>query len=276
MIKVIKRGFSTEALTASLQANKVANLKTIATECGVVTGGTKPELINRLTTHFAAPTQSSSILSFDLGYRNLAYCHLSEDKTVLDWARVDLDLPSFHPSVVAPIVRQFIEDRVLQNLKVSDRVLVEQQRARSNGSFSVLESTLRVNCVEAILWCGLYEGIDKVKRTVDLTPVLRQNIDRAWKDELQVIIDEHPQKFSKIKSNYYQKKQAGSLLVQKWLDTDTMITCSDHFKEMYAIEKKKDDLSDCLVQALTWYKWESYSKLFLQQQQQLDFIKKLN
>lgn len=270
MFKIFKRGINTQALSTSLQAKRVADLKEIATNCGVIVSGKKSDLVQRLTAHCAsAAPRPSSILSFDLGYRNLAYCHLSADKTVLDWARVDLDLPSFHPSVVAPIVRQFIQKRVLQKLEVADRVLVEQQRARSNGSFNVLETTIRVNCVEAILWSGLYEGIDRINRPVDMTPVLRQNIDRAWKDEIQQVIEEDLGSLSKLKSSYEQKKRAGVYLVQKWLDTDAMVTCSDALKEMYATEKKKDDLSDCLVQALTWYKWESYTKSFIQQQEDL-------
>ncbi|KAK4517458.1 uncharacterized protein ATC70_000795 [Mucor velutinosus] len=253
MLRLFKRGINTHALSTSLQAKRVADLKEIATGCGVLTSGNKRDLVQRLTTHFTSPTPaSSSILSFDLGYRNLAYCHLDANKTVLDWARVDLDLPSFHPSVVAPIVRQFIKDRVMQSLEVADRVLVEKQRNRSNGSYNIPEGIIRVNCVEAILWSGLYEGIDRINRQVNMTPVLRQNINRAWKDEIQQMIDEDPHRLSKLKSLYSQKKLAGAYLVQHWLDTDTVITCSDTLKEMYAAEKKKDDLSDCLVQALTW------------------------
>ncbi|CEP14451.1 hypothetical protein [Parasitella parasitica] len=274
MFRIFRRGLNTQALATSLQAKKAAELKDIATQCGILTSGTKGDLMNRLTAHFASPAQSSSsILSFDLGYRNLAYCHLSADRTVLDWARVDLDLPSFHPSVVAPIVRKFIKDKVLENLKVADRVLVEQQRARTASSVGVFEHTLRVNCVEAVLWCGLLEAIDKTKHTtINIHPTLRHSIDRVWKDELETIVSETPSKFSKTKPGQYQKKLAGTMLVQKWLDTDTVVTCSDHFKQMYAQEKKKDDLSDCLVQALTWYQWESYSKTFVQQLLQDDFI----
>ncbi|GAN05478.1 hypothetical protein MAM1_0093d04949 [Mucor ambiguus] len=236
MLRLFKRGINTHALSTSLQTKRVADLKGIAIGCGVLTGGNKPDLVERLTSHFTSPTPASlSILSFDLGYRNLAYCHLDANKTVLDWARVDLDLPSFHPSVVAPIVRQFIKERVMQNLEVADRVLVEMQRNRSNGSHTILEGTIRVNCVEAILWTGLYESIDCINRQVNMTPVLRQNIDRAWKDEIQQVIDEDPHRLSKLKSSYAQKKLAGAYLVQHWLDTDTVVTCPDTLKEMRSL-----------------------------------------
>jgi hypothetical protein len=273
MLHIVKRGFSTESLSKALSTQKVAELKQIATQSGVISSGKKSELVDRLVNHFHSLQNNkeetkkarSSVLSFDLGYRNLAYCHLSRDAKILDWARVDLDLPSFHPSVIAPVVRQFIRNKVLNNLKVADMVLVEQQRARSGGSFAVLESTLRVNCVEAVLWGGLCEAADLVKRPeLKMAPLIRQSVDRVWQAELDAVILENPQRFSKIKAGYYHKKQAGSLLVQKWLDTNTVVNCSEEFKTMFGAEKKKDDLSDCLIQALAWYKWERFSKNYIE------------
>lgn len=268
LLRVCRRGFSTEALSTTLKANKVAQLKEIATQSGVASSGNKSELTERLVQHFELVSKSnstcSSVLSFDLGYRNLAYCHLDQDANIIDWARVDLDLPSFHPSVIAPVVRQFIRDKVLENLKATDMVVVEQQRARTGGSFSVLESTLRVNCVEAVLWGGLYEAADLIKRPdLRMAPLLRQTVDRTWLPELEIVVAENPDRFKKIKAGYYHKKQVGTLLVQKWLDTRTVVHCSNEFRTMYHNEKKKDDLSDCLIQALAWYKWDKFSKSYI-------------
>lgn len=270
MLYIVKRGFSTESLSKALSIQKVADLKQIATQSGLISSGKKSDLVDRLVNHFDALQQNktkktcSSVLSFDLGYRNLAYCHLDQHATILDWARVDLDLPSFHPSVIAPVVRQFIRDKVQDNLKVAGMVVVEQQRARSGGGHAVLESTLRVNCVEAILWGGLYEAADIVNRPeLKMTPLNRQSVDKVWQLELNDVIQENPQRFRKMKAGYYHKKQAGSLLVQKWLDTNTIVNSSEALKAMYQAEKKKDDLSDCLIQALAWYKWDSFTRNYI-------------
>lgn len=252
---------STEKLTNLFATQKVAQLKAIAIQSGNLSSGVKAELVNRLVGHFEAThDEPGSIISFDLGYRNLAYCHLNKDAKILDWARVDLDLPSFHPSVVAPIVRQFIEDRVQANLKTTDRVLVELQRARSNGGHGVLEHTLRVNCVEAVLWAGLYEYVDKMKRPhIQMTALNRRTVDMLWQPQLDQIILEYPDKFKKLKPGYYYKKRASMLLVEQWIETDTEVQCNDHFKAMFEAEKKKDDLSDCLIQAVSWYKWTRFT-----------------
>jgi hypothetical protein len=268
MSSVFKRGFSTEAWSTHLKSKRVADLKVLAIQSGINCSGNKSDLVHRLVDqwqmHQANP-RSSSVLSFDVGYRNLAYCHLTNDARVLDWARVDLDLPSYHPSVVAPVVRQFIQDKVQHNISATDRVVIELQRARTAGAHSVLESTLRVNCVEALLWCGLYEAADKTQRPqLPMMALARQNVDRVWQQELDAVVEENAGQFSKIKMGYYRKKQAGAALVQKWLDTNTVIQCDDRFKAMFDEEKKKDDLSDCLIQALSWYKWEAFSREYVQ------------
>lgn len=255
--------FCSEALSNSFSAQKVVQLKLLATQSGIISSGNKGQLVQRLVNHFEADNEDtcSSVLSFDLGYRNLAFCHLSKDAEILDWARVDLDLPSFHPSVTVPIIRQFIKDRIQDNLKTADRVLIEQQRARTGSSFGILEPILRVNSVEAILWGGLYEAVDKMNRPqLKIKPVLGQAVNSLWQPELDQVIADNPDRFSKMKVGYYHKKQVSTLLVQYWLDTNTVIKCSDQFRAMFKAEKKKDDLSDCLIQALAWYRWSNFSK----------------
>ncbi|RCH78047.1 hypothetical protein CU098_005413 [Rhizopus stolonifer] len=229
---LFKRSFSSECL----KKYTVPQLKSVAILSGVASSGNKPEIIDRLSHHFTTTsTPTRSVLSFDLGYRNLAYCHLDHEANVLDWAKIDLDLPSFHPSVVAPIIREFIDQNVIKNLKTVDKVLVEQQRARTGGAHAVLENTLRVNCVEAILWCGLYEATESIQRDIQMMPIPRQSVDRAWQLELDAIVAENPARFLKIKQGYYQKKQASALLVQKWLDTNTTVQCNQEFKTIIGL-----------------------------------------
>ncbi|OBZ91534.1 Cruciform cutting endonuclease 1, mitochondrial [Choanephora cucurbitarum] len=264
LIQAFRRGFHHESLAASLKRHTVPELKSIAIQSGVNVTGTKPEVINRLVDCFeqSQKQQTRSVLSFDLGYRNLAYCHLDRDANIIDWARIDLNLTSFHPSAIAPVVRTLVQTHLSDPLKAADKVLIEQQRARTGGSHNVLEATMRVNCVEAILWTSLYDAIDQLNRAkqIEMLPILRQRVDRLWQTELDRVTAENVETFSKAKSNYYLKKQASSLLVQNWLDTNTMVNCNESFRAMYEQEKKKDDLSDCLMQALAWFRWEKYTK----------------
>ncbi|KAI7897110.1 uncharacterized protein EV154DRAFT_557900 [Mucor mucedo] len=209
-----------------LTAHKVVQLRQLAIQSGILSSGNKSQLVQRLAHHFESEPEDTcaSVLSFDLGYRNFAFCHINKDAEIVDWALVDFDLPSFHPSVTAPVIRQFIKDRIQDHLKVADKVLIEQQRARSNGSISILEPILRVNSIEAILWGGLYEATERINRPqLTMKPVLGQAVNSLWQPELDQVIANNPERFNKIKEGYYHKKQVSTLLVQYWLDTNTVI-----------------------------------------------------
>ncbi|KAG1154308.1 hypothetical protein G6F37_009568 [Rhizopus arrhizus] len=258
-------------LIESLSSKKLVELRSIAKSSGVLVNGNKTQVVQRIAHVLTEVKKCSSVLSFDLGYRNLAYCHLTHDATVLDWARVDLELETFHPSTVAPIVRQFIKERVENNIQRADVVIVEQQRSRTNGSFAVLEHTLRVNSVEGMLWSGLYEAAEKIKRSdLSMLPLNRQRVDDAWENEIQNVIEANVSRFSKIKKGTYAKKQAGVLLVQDWLENENFLKVNNQLKDMFKQESKKDDLSDCLLQAVAWYKWLEY------RQNYLDLLLKVN
>ncbi|KAI9339265.1 hypothetical protein BD770DRAFT_415289 [Pilaira anomala] len=194
---------SAEAISSLLSKEKIPQLKAIAVQTGNLISGNKQQLIQRLVEHFEGGPQKepSSILSFDLGYRNLAYCHMNKEGEILDWARVDLMLPSFHPSVVAPIVRKFVRDRIENNLENVDQVVVELQRARSGGGIGIFEHTLRVNCVESLLWSGLYESVDRMQRPeIQMSAINPTAVDKLWKPEFEQLPIDNPELFKNMKS----------------------------------------------------------------------------
>ncbi|KAI8376535.1 ribonuclease H-like domain-containing protein [Radiomyces spectabilis] len=256
----------TEAVAHRLASCKAYELREIALKSGVKTIGTKAALESRLLSHYQGVIDEStrqgrfsfedglpsSVLSVDLGYRNLAFVQLTKNNTVKAWSRVDLELPSFHPSVAAPLVREFVKSRLMPLMPSTGAIAVEQQRARSNGSFGVFEVTLRVNCVEAMLWCALHEVTEG--RSMPKEAIPRQIVDGYWKDTLLQFASDP----STAKLTGKDKKQAGTRLVEHWLENNHTIHCSDTLKAQFAQESKKDDLSDCLLQALTWYQWRRF------------------
>jgi hypothetical protein len=262
------RGICSTTLAQTLLTEKRAQLQSFSSQLGIIQSGTKGELIQRLTAQvgqFTPISQNSSVISFDLGYRNLAYCHLSKNGEILDWRLVDLELDSFHPSAIAPIVKKLVKTSIVPQLKDAQAIIVEQQRARTGSGVSVLEATLRVNCVEAVLWTALvYEFANAA---IIMKPIRRQAVDRVFQDELDAIISE--------KGPTYKKKKATSSMVQSWLDSGTVVQCEAHLKAMFNQEKKKDDLSDCLTQALAWYKWQEHTQAFIEYLEENSEIKKV-
>ncbi|KAI9305934.1 ribonuclease H-like domain-containing protein [Cunninghamella echinulata] len=289
-------------LESHLSTLKVTSLKSIATSCGIGVAGSKLELLNRLNTHFKdlvnigtdfGSTSTldkdrllpKSILSFDLGYRNFAFVQLTKEYEIKEWQVTDFGFGSdhidYHPSIIAPNIRQFLCDNVQPLFPQVDHIIVERQRARSGSSFSIFEHTLRVNTVESFLWCMLYEfnstltekNNDQQQQqpfSVPMSPLLKQNIDKLWYDDLLSEWKIHALKqkrntnnestlttiHSKMKLTTHEKKLASTLLVYRWLD-QLYIKCPSHLKNMFYNKDKQDDLSDCLIQGVTWYQWRN-------------------
>ncbi|KAG0184164.1 hypothetical protein DFQ28_011667 [Apophysomyces sp. BC1034] len=225
-----------------VEENTLERLTQIATDCGISGTGRKLEIAERLESHFKSFSEvPESIISLDLGYKNLAFCHVDKNRRILFWERIDLDLPEFHPSVSAPYVRYFVKKRLEPLMKYPvGAVVVEKQRHRSGGRSNVFETTVRVNTVEAMLWSELYALKQKFKR-LNLAAMNRITVDNRWREEM-----EYPQ-------SSYAKKRASAVMVWNWLVEDKVVQCSDEIKDIFFEDSKKDDMADSLTQALTWY-----------------------
>ncbi|KAF9930577.1 hypothetical protein BGZ67_005730 [Mortierella alpina] len=67
------------------------------------------------------------------------------------------------------------------------------------------------------------------------------------------------------KKEYSAKKGQSRAIVDAWINNDTAardlptclkVKCNNALREWYSQEKKRDDLSDCLLQAVAWFEWK--------------------
>ncbi|CAO3608769.1 unnamed protein product [Cunninghamella blakesleeana] len=288
-------------LEKHLSTLKVASLKSIASSCGVdlVKLGTQHGE-GDITTIDKEKLIPKNILSFDVGYKNFAFVQINKDYEIKEWKVTDFELGNqvdYHPSILAPYIRKYLCEQIWPLFPQVGHIVVERQRARSASSFNILESTLRVNTVESFLWCILYEFqsimMDQNNKIIHhqhqhqykyipMQPLLKQNIDRLWYDDLLLHWKNHSKKLNhlkvdkdndndelinmfhdKLKLTTYEKKLASTMLVQDWLDQQ-FVKCPSTLMDMFRNrksnnKKKQDDLSDCLIQAVTWYQWRRNS-----------------
>ncbi|KAI8064195.1 ribonuclease H-like domain-containing protein [Gongronella butleri] len=262
----------------ALGLRRVSELKVLASSFGLIVGGTKPVLRDRVFAHCddfvrSVPAEvfdtlaqqpgkvdvpaivrqalRGHVLSVDLGYRNLAFTVVDFEGRVHAWRTVDLSMAApatYHPSEFVPIVQERLITPFLRPLletREIGMILIEQQRARTGGAPGVFEHTMRVNTVETILWSNLFALAPGTRKRA----VPRRIVDNTWESALT----EYPQ----------HKKRAGNHLVSDWLANGSVTCANAADKTRFDTAQKKDDLSDCLMQAMAWIQWQTNTLNFL-------------
>ncbi|KAJ1646233.1 serine/threonine protein kinase, CMGC [Coemansia asiatica] len=96
------------------------------------------------------------VVSIDIGFRNLAFAHISRSGHSLDWRRVELlKEAAFEPWVLARVVEEFVQNVLPVRPATMCTYIIEHQRFRSQGSSAVTNSVMVNNLIEALLYANL-------------------------------------------------------------------------------------------------------------------------
>jgi len=161
-------------------------------------------------------------LSFDVGYKNLSYCKLnSETHQIIDWNVCAL--PTNGTNVQKVI--EFLYETFQQDLDDLDTVLVEKQPAR-NVKMRLIETMLLV-----------FFATNRVKTVLSYSA--KHKLGSAGKQ-------------TRGKKNYSLRKKMSVVMCGSYLEklNDPAHT------ELFQKSKKKDDLSDALLQYLSYVKYD--------------------
>lgn len=175
-----------------------------------------------------AKNKHMSIVSIDMGVRNLAYCHLStslpnidmaSEPVIIDaWTRMSIEQPyanetgemqhvshrgptsalpsttpekeSYDPSLYAMRAHSFVE-RII-GFHQPTHILIERQRFRSGGSAAVQEWTIRVGVFEAMLYAALHALKAEKHYDYHVIPMLPKQANRYWLESAGEKRDEEP------------------------------------------------------------------------------------
>ena len=164
------------------------------------------------------------ILSFDVGIKNLAYCIFdSQSQKIQNWNIIDITAKK-KDNACAHMVA------LLDNypeLLDSDIVLIEKQPSRNN-KMRIIEGLLNAYFV--------IKGITNKESNIEKVIVYSAK-HKLGKDTF------------KGKSNYTQRKKLGVFRTEAFLKGYPQ---TDEFHDMFLTSKKKDDLADSLLQALSY------------------------
>ena len=157
-----------------------------------------------------------SIVSIDMGVRNLAYCHLetylprtnvaNEVVGIDAWMRTSIEQPStslsddlqqpeettsrlfqhsvknttesYDPALYAVRAHDFVT-RIIESHQPT-HILIERQRFRSGGSAAVQEWTIRVGVFEAMLYAAFHTLKAEKQYAYHLIPMSSKQVNRYW------------------------------------------------------------------------------------------------
>ena len=171
-------------------------------------------------------TQPLSIVSIDMGIRNLAYCHLrgslskpdqgTEPVRVDAWTRLSIEEPSsspgegdqnvskitrktpspkiratkesYEPAIYAARAHAFVKQIVDSHQPT--HVLIERQRFRSGGSSAVQEWSIRVGIFEAMLYAAFHTLKAENLYCCQIISILPKRVNRYWLESGSEDVDE--------------------------------------------------------------------------------------
>jgi len=163
------------------------------------------------------------ILSIDVGICNLSYCLLTEIGYIIDWGIIDLcgkeNSKKIDLITVGRNLRFAMRDKFLDRLDIIKTVIIENQL----GLHAV-----RMRCVQHMImqyWLGM--GVSNVQF---ISPKLK--------------LKNYPECDT---STYAQRKQSSIMITDHEIQNEEI--CCNKFRDLFRNCKKKDDLSDCYLQA---------------------------
>ena len=209
-----------------LESLKLAELHRLAASLGSPSSGNKTVRINSIQRSLQQATRRSgdagnedlSIISIDMGIRNLAYCHITSSfqknpracdplKVRLEaWQRVSIgkaplngstvsakskkkvvalepstiptEKESFEPIDYAGYAYTFLRGIIDQHKPT--HILIERQRFRSGGQAAVQEWTIRVGVFEGMLYAVLRTLAELKSHQCEVVPVLPVQVNQYW------------------------------------------------------------------------------------------------
>lgn len=195
-------------------------LHRIAVEIGSPCSGTKPIIVHGIQSALhnvsrgTFTPEKASIVSIDMGVRNLAYCHLKpatgstagtmQGVEITSWQKRSIEQSSptstdsntqrstkglleckksvttkesYEPSIYAARAHSFVKD--ILRLEPT-HILIERQRFRSGGQAAVQEWSIRVGIFEAMLYAVLQTLKAESPVQCQVLPVLPIWVNKFW------------------------------------------------------------------------------------------------
>lgn len=244
--------------------------------------GTKPQLVNNLLLAAKGAIQKPpfSVVSVDMGIRNLSICHFLvhnsfQETKVSYWTRLDIEeefrpsswpdsISSFDPDRLARITYDLVQAKCFntETKKLPDAILIERQRFRSASSTAILEWTVRVNMLENMLHAVLYAKAQQQKKGIStgIFSISPKRVLSFWKEQVSRNKVQISNSNNAKGKSYRETKDFKTQIAASLILNSTSITFDSHSldtrEHLLSGKGKNDDLADSFLQGEAWIQWQ--------------------
>jgi len=194
------------------------------------------------------------ILSFDVGIINLAYCIFdSENNKINHWDIIDLKIEGFSGKVSSGLHKNIA--KAANDIHVTLIKKLDSLPHLLDVDYVVIEKQPSFNPKMRIIG-GCLQSYFYIRGIID-NPKITSIEFFSPKHKLKCYTGPQLTLVSKVKSKYAQTKKMGIMIAQVKLEE---FEESMKNKQLFEKSKKKDDLADCYLQAITFCIFKKFKK----------------
>ncbi len=195
------------------------------------------------------------ILSFDVGIKNLAYCIFdTHTSKIVHWDIIDLNGQGFTGKV--PSGNNTIA-KAANDIHITLIKKLDNHPFMLETDYIVIEKQPSFNPKMRIIG-GCLQSYFYIRGIIDRVTNPIKGIEFfSPKHKLKCYTGPELVLESKTKSKYAQTKKMGVMIAKEKLEEYSETT----FKEQFEKSKKKDDLADCYLQAITYSLFKKFNKI---------------
>ncbi|KAI8907468.1 hypothetical protein DFJ77DRAFT_513965 [Powellomyces hirtus] len=235
---------------------------------GLTPKGNKSEVLERIQKRileFANASRPKSIVAIDCGMQNIGFVHVElptqndihheTTPTILDWGVLGLNADNNDLSTMARECKRVLDERLLK--PSASLYIIERQSWRVvHGKLSIPPQILASRMVEGMLLAMLNDR--REGSTVVMSP---QSVSHKWNLQDQKTKKIRRTLGDEVTPAIPRRKKITAVRVVRGLLTSNQVNCPTQLKQGFLDAKKKDDMSDAMLTALTWVsQWDATKK----------------